>query len=330
MSALSFLTPLGALVALAGLLPLGFFALRERRAKQVRDTLGLTDPGAGRTLLIALAAVSILTGIAAAQPVIDRAQARQERADAEVLFVFDTTRSMYASAGAGEPTRFDRARRIARDIRAALPQVRAGVGSLTDRALPHLFPTIDGSTFRSTLARSIAIERPPPSSYSRLATDLNGLAAVGRQGYFLPETRKRLLIVLTDGETEGVRAELPAAFRKARIRTIFVHVWRANESIFLTSRPEPDYRSDPQSRETLARFAAAVEGTTFSEDESATIVERAQAELGEGPTRSRSQRDLLALMPYLTLAAVLPLGLIIGRRNLPNTELTLHRLKASI
>jgi len=35
-------------------------------------------------------------------------------------------------------------------------------------------------------------------------------------------------------------------------------------------------------------------------------------------------------MPYLTLAAVLPLGLIIGRRNLPNTELTLHRLKASI
>jgi len=232
LSALSFLTPLGALVALAGLLPLGFFALRERRAKQVRDTLGLTDPGAGRTLLIALAAVSILTGIAAAQPVIDRAQARQERADAEVLFVFDTTRSMYASARAGESTRFDRARRIARDIRAALPQVRAGVGSLTDRALPHLFPTIDGSTFRSTLARSIAIERPPPSSYSRLATDLNGLAAVGRQGYFLPETRKRLLIVLTDGETEGVRAE-----ERDHRRTSAGGARRGPDPIALAARP---------------------------------------------------------------------------------------------
>ena len=247
---------------------------------------------------------------------IDRAQARQERVDAEILFVFDTTRSMYAAAGVDEPTRFDRARLIANDVRAAFPDVRAGVVSLTDRVLPHLFPTIDGASFRSTLARSIAIERPPPVSYLTLATDLNGLAAVGQQGYFSPGTSKRLLIVLTDGEAERVQARLPAALGKAGIDTIFVQVWRSSESIFLTSRPEPGYRPDPLSRRRLADFAAAVEGAAFSEDEAGVIVERARAAVGEGPTRSRTQRDLLALMPYATLAAVLPLAFVLRRRNL--------------
>lgn len=315
---LSFLTPVAALVALTGVLPLAAYLLRKRRAQRVRTALGLAEPSAGSDglLLAALLAVPLLVGFAAAQPVLDRAQPRRERVDAEVWFVFDTTRSMYAAAGVRQPTRFDRARRIANEVRAALPEVRAGVASLTDRALPHLFPTIDGSTFRSTLARSVAIERPPPSRYAGLATDLNGLAAVGRQAYFSPETARRVLIVLTDGETEKLGAALPVAVRKARIRTIFVHVWRAGESIFLTSRPEPEYRADPSSRETLGLFAAAVEGTVVSEDARGAIVERARAELGTGPTRSRSRRDLLALMPFATLAAAFPLALVLLRRNL--------------
>jgi hypothetical protein len=315
---LSFLTPLGALVAVAGLLPLAVFLRRERRARQVRATLFLPppDPGQARTLLAALVAVPVLTGIAAAQPVLDRAQPTQERVGAEVLFVFDTTRSMYATAEVGDPTRFDRARRIATTVRARLAQVRAGVASLTDHTLPHLFPTIDGSTFRSTIARAIAIERPPPTSSSTVATDLNGLADVARQGYFSPESRKRLLIVLSDGETKRPGPRLTAALDKARIRTIFVHIWHPNEAIYLTSQPEPGYRPDPASRDTIAQFAAAVEGAAFTEGDVAAIVERAQAELGEGRTQSRSRRDLLALMPYVTLAAALPLAFLVRRRNL--------------
>lgn len=318
MGALSFLTPLGALVALAGLLPLAVFLRRERRAREVSRMLGLSepDPGRRRALFLALVAVPLFTGVAAAQPVVDRSQAQRERADAELLFVFDITRSMHAAAGAREPTRFDRARRIANEIRAALPDVPAGVASVTDRTLPHLFPTIDGSTFRSTLARSLAVERPGSARYARLATDLNGLAAVGRQGYFSPEARRRLLIVLTDGESEPVKASLPAVLGRARIRTIFVQVWAPAESIFLTSQPEPDYRPDPSSEATLARYAAAVDGVVFTEAQVAAIVDRARAELGEGPTRPRRQRDLFALMPYATLAAVLPLALVLRRRNL--------------
>jgi hypothetical protein len=259
--------------------------------------------------------VPVLTGVAAAQPVLDRAKPRPERTDAEVLFVLDTTRSMYASAGAERQTRFDRARRIANQIRAAVPEVRSGVASLTDRTLPHLFPTIDGSTFRSTLARAVVIGRPPASRYGTLATDLNGLAAVGQHGYFSAETKRRLLIVLTDGETERVTARLPTALDNARIRTILIHIWRPEEAIFVTSRPEPGYRPNPSSRAMLEQFAAALDGSVFAEDEIKAVIERSQSELGEGPTRPRPQRDLLALMPYATLAAAVPLALILRRRN---------------
>lgn len=318
MGSLSFLTPLGALVALAGLLPLALHVLRERRAREVRRTLGLPEPAPGptRPLLAALVALPLLAGLAAAQPVLDRAQPRLERLDAEILFAFDTTRSMHAAGGVRQPTRFDRARDVADEVRAAFPRVRAGAFSVTDRALPHLFPAIDGSSFRATVARSIAVERPPPAGSSVRATDLNALAAVARHAYFSPTTAKRLLIVLTDGESRRVHAGLATALRRERIRTIFVHVWAADESIFVTSRPERAYRPDPGSRRTLDRFAAAVEGAVFSEDDLAGVIRKARAELGSGPTRPRRQRDLFALMPWTVLAAALPLVLVLRRRNL--------------
>jgi hypothetical protein len=64
------------------------------------------------------------------------------------------------------------------------------------------------------------------------------------------------------------------------------------------------------------QFAAAVGGSAFAEDDVAAIVGRVRAELGKGATRQREQRDLLALMPYATLAAALPLALVLRRRNL--------------
>jgi hypothetical protein len=92
-------------------------------------------------------------------------------------------------------------------------------------------------------------------------------------------------------------------------------VWGVSEAIYLTARAEHEYEPDPSSRETLAQFAAAVRGSAFAEDEVEAIVRRVRADLGEGPTRPRAQRDLLALMPYATLAAALPLALVLRRRN---------------
>src|SRR5687768_13213355 len=93
-------------------MPLAVFVGRRRRVGQVRAALGLKD-GAGRSwlvLAICLTAVPVLVGVAAAQPVITSARTVPQRSDVEVFVVVDTSRSMLASAGSGEPTRFDRAR----------------------------------------------------------------------------------------------------------------------------------------------------------------------------------------------------------------------------
>ena len=318
MGTLSFLTPFAALVALAGVVPLIVFLRRERRARRVRATLGLAQPpaGAGRALLVALLAVPALTGLAAAQPVLDRSRPQPERADVEVFFVVDTTRSMLAAAGPEGRTRLDRARSTARAIRSSFPQIRTGVASLTDRTLPHLFPTIDGVAFRATLSRSLGIERPPPTGFATVATDLGALAAVGRESYFSPTARKRLLVVLTDGETERVAPSLDTALRRARIHTVFVHVWRPRESIYVTSVAEPEYRADRASRRRLTGLAGILGGAVFPEDDLRGVVAHARAQLGAGPTRPESQRELHALMPYVTLAAAFPLAFVLLRRNL--------------
>jgi hypothetical protein len=316
MGALTFLTPLAALAALAGLVPLAAFLRREQRARRVRETLGLAEPPPrGRRMLVAaLVAVSVLTGAAAAQPVIDRSKARGERADAEMLVVVDTSRSMLAAAGPDDPTRIDRARTTAIRLREELAEVPAGLATLTDRTLPHLFPTIDDQSFATTLFKSIGIERPGPTIHSTLATDLTALASVGREGYFSPRARKRLLVVLTDGETLPVKPGL-GNLANARVSTVFVHVWGSDEAIYLTTKAEPEYRPDPSSRGVLANAAALVDGAVFDEDEFDAVVARARENLGRGPIRPRTQRDLLALMPYVMLAALLPLGFVLLRRN---------------
>ncbi len=95
---LSFLTPLAALVALVGLLPLVAFIAISRKARSVRSTLRLAEPGAVRyTTAAAVVTVAVLVGLAAAQPVFARNRNQRVRADAEAIFVFDISRSMLAS-----------------------------------------------------------------------------------------------------------------------------------------------------------------------------------------------------------------------------------------
>jgi hypothetical protein len=317
MGPISFLTPVAALVALLGILPLAAFLGRERRGRRVRQTLALAEParGAGRLLLAALVAVPLLAGVAAAQPVIDRSETLQERADAEVFFVLDTSRSMLAAEGPDEPTRFQRARAATLELRTRLAEVPAGLAQMTDWTLPHLFPTVGASSFRATLSRSIDVGSAGSSGSDILSTDLNALDVFARQDLFSPEARKRLLVVLTDGESKRVEPGLAVLDREG-IRTLFVHVWGAEESIFLPSGAEPQYRPDPTSERTLAQAAALVDGAVFDENDLSAAAARARRDLGDGPTRPRKQRDLIALMPYVTLVAVVPLALVLRRRNL--------------
>jgi hypothetical protein len=313
----SFLTPLAALVALIGLLSVATFFARERRARRVRQTLDLTEPthGLRSRLLSSLVATAALTGIAAAQPVIDRGDRRSERTDAEIIFAFDTSRSMLAAAAPNEPTRFERARSVAEAVRSELPEVPAGIAQFTDWTVPHLFPTVDASTFRFVLERSVYVESLGSRETSRVATDLNALAVLAGDSYFSPEARKRVLIVLTDGESPPAGAQL-TQLKRAGIRTAFVHVWATDESIWRPRGAEPQYRPDSSSRQVLAQAATVIDGGFFNEREIDAVVRWARTQLGNGPTRRREQRDLFALMPYVMLVALLPFGFLLRHRNL--------------
>ena len=316
-----FLTPLGAALALTLLVPLAVLVLRERRVRRVRTSLGLSQAPLRSLvpLAVALAAVPCLLGLAAMQPIIETTKTIDERTDVEVFVVTDVSRSMLASSRAGSRTRLERVQAEAEQLRTQLPGVPVGILSLTDRLLPHLFPTADETVFRSTLAKSIGIERPPPALFfSTRATQLNALAGVPERGFFSPSARKRLLVVYTDGESQPVDAELTRAFaRKPRVETLFVHVWGADERIYETGVPERGYTPDPRSAAALRHAADLTGGRVFEETESGAAADTAAELIGDGPTRERVlEGERRALMPYATMLALLPLGFVLIRRNL--------------
>jgi hypothetical protein len=316
-----FLTPWAALFALAAVVPLAVFLLRQRRASRIRAALTLDEPSLASRLplAIALAAVPGLIGLAAAQPVVEESRARPERTDAEAFVLFDITRSMLASADPESPIRLDRARNLAVRLRDRLPEVPMGVASLTDRILPHAFPTTDRRVFVATIGQSIDIDRPGSSIGGTLATSLEALVQIPELLYFSPRAEKRLLVVLTDGESLPLRGGLEGAFAKANppIETILVHFWGAEERIYAAGVAEGGYRPQPGSKDTLDRVASLVRGRAFTEDDVGGITAAAREIVGEGEMRERElEGERIALMPYVTLAAVLPLGFLLLRRNL--------------
>ena len=318
----AFLTPLGGALAAFALVPLGVYLLRQRRSARIRAALGLRAPSlASRApLVLGLAAVPALLALAAAQPVLERNRHRLERTDAEIWVVVDTSRSMLASAGPDSPTRFQRARSFAQAFADALPEVPIGLASLTDRVLPHSFPTTDRRVTSATLYQSIGIERPGPTiSLTGIpTTSYDTLASVPRYGYFSPTARKRVLVVLTDGETRPLETDLAAPFHRGpRLTTILVHFHAGGERVYDDAGlPEAGYQPVRDSAAKLAQVAREVGGSVFGEQQPGDVVTAVRSALGAGPTHERLiEGERRALMPWVTLAAFLPLGLVLLRRN---------------
>lgn len=318
---ISFLTPLAGLVALLALVPLVAFIRARAVARLRRSGIGLSNPRLRAYVLpgAALLVAGGVLGLASMQPLVSLDEQRRVRTDAEAFFVVDTTRSMLASGTPDSPARIARAKAAASVLQAALPTVPVGLASVTDRTLPHLFPSADEEVFRATLEKSIGIERPPPvHTFSTRITNLEALSAVATQGFYSAEAQRRLLVVLTDGETSpGTRAQLAQLFqRPPGISTVFVHVWGRDERVFRRRIPEPAYRPDPGARAALERLAAEVGGEVFGENELAAAAQRIPDLVGSGPSviRGERRRDI-PLAPYLAAAAFLPLGLLLWRRD---------------
>lgn len=314
------LTPLAALVALAAVPALVAGLRADGRARAVRRRLALVEP-VGRSLattLGAIGAVAALVGIAAAQPVVEQSRSHDVRTDAEVLVVFDTSRSMAASVGLASPTRLERAQTFAHSLHAQLDGVPMGVTSLTDRVLPYIFPSGNVEVVDATIDESVAIENPPPvRELATQATQFGALARIPTTNFFSRSARKRLVVVLSDGESQPFSARLlGAALRTTdEFLPIFVHFWRPNEQVFTNGAPEPGYEPDPRSGATMAELGGAARGLSADEAQLDRVVRAANAFLGTGSTSAGSpERTSLALAPFSLLAALIPLAVLFRRR----------------
>jgi hypothetical protein len=184
--------------------------------------------------------------------------------------------------------------------------------------LPHLFPTLDSDVFESTLRESLSIERPPPVGTGDLATDFNPVGTIGTNNYYRRAAGKRLLVVFSDGESRFFdEVQVGKDLEKGRVHVLVVHVWAVDEKIYLQrTKVDPGYRPDPEAPSEARRLAEAGGGEVLPEA-SGTLIDRAKAYLGHGrQTKLREQRTRVSLGPYVALAALLPLGFVLLRRNL--------------
>lgn len=315
----SFLTPWGAVVALLALVAVAVLVASERRSRRLCAVLGL-EPRPARSLgyeVAALGAVGLLLGVGAAQPVVSRIQTIDGRADVEAIAVMDVSRSMLARPSRSGAARIDRARGLAKELRFRLDDVPMGVASLTDRLLPHLFPTLSATAFTATVDRSVEIERPPPERRSNRATALAALGDLGRQNFFGSRARVRLAVVFTDGESVPFNlGELRSLLLTGRVVLYFVHVWHPEDRVYGLRGERESYRPDPGSRTALERLAREVGGGVFGEGDLPAALAAVERRLGEGPVAPRGQELRgVPLAPWVIALAIVPLGLVLLRRN---------------
>ncbi|MHB8642462.1 MAG: vWA domain-containing protein [Gaiellaceae bacterium] len=317
---MTFLSPLAGLVALAAALPLAAFAVGAHRLARVRAALGLPPHDTANPLApAAAAAVVVLLALAAAQPAWTHTTKQRVRTDAQALFVVDVSQSMAAAATAASPTRLDRATSAAERLRAAIPQIASGVATLTDRVLPDLLPVPDAEAFDSTLTRSVGIEEPPPAQTDVRATSFGALAGVATHDYFDPTATKRIVVLLTDGESAPYDPQAVAsAFKRAHIELLAVRFWGAGERIFdAQGHADTSYRPDPRGRAVLDGLASAAGGRAYAEVSLAPAAAQLRSLAGNGPTTTTGRAETSTpLGPYVAMLALLPLALVLRRRGL--------------
>lgn len=315
-----FLTPSNTLFVLAAAVPLCALLVVERRAGRVRRLLSLTGPGrlAVVPAAVALVLLTALVAVAAAQPVVIRNRLVSERADAQGFVLLDTSLSMRAARAPGAPTRLARAKRLALRLQQSLEDVPMGIASMTDRSLPNIMPTTDRTLFTRAIDESVAIDEPPPSQqYKTRATTFAALVPLVESNFYAQNVQRRLLVVLTDGESSEVSPLLQLTLHR-RVATVLVHVWQPGERIFTKGRADRRYVSDPTSGQALDRLARITGSPhAYGERDFAGIARAARAAVGRAGTHTHiDSYKRIALAPWFILGGAAPLGFLLWRRNL--------------
>jgi hypothetical protein len=318
-TSVSFLTPLAGLVALAVILPLIAFVRSEARSAHVRSVLNLAPPSGTRRQTIAVIAVlAVLAGLGAAQPVLEQTREHRMRTDVQAFFLFDTSRSMLASGGRGEPTRFQRAADAGRRMHGALRTVPVGIASITDRVLPFVFPSPNPDTFDRVLKYSMGVDRPAAKEGGNTTVSTLDASAVVAERFFFRGAQRRLVVLFTDAESRQIHERaLTRAFEDSQITTILVRIGNDDDRIYTASGAQEPFVPQPGAGAMAQSYAAAVGGQAFDEDQLDEAIDSARNIVGTGRSRMRFEAsDVQPLGPYVFLAALFPLTFLLWRRNL--------------
>jgi hypothetical protein len=185
---------------------------------------------------------------------------------------------------------------------------------MTDRVLPHLFPTLDRADYHATLVGALGIDRPPPARRARLASGYDDLAAIGANRFFVGPGA-RVALVLTDGESRSFgAAEVARALAAARVQVVLVRYWHPEERI----AGDRVYRPDAASLAQLQTLATALRTRVYDESDTDGALAAVRRAVGEPSHEARPERTVggvTPIAPYLLLAAFVPLGALVARRT---------------
>jgi hypothetical protein len=335
----TFVTPLAGFLAVTVVLPVGVFLISASRNARGRVLLQLPPPRSSqRSAFVAVALLPLLLGLAAAGPALRRHVGRRVRTDAQAIFVFDTSRSMAAAASFDAPSRFAQAQQAAIKLRHdAIPDIPAGVVSFTTQLIPHLFPTPNEAAFNSTVENVIGVLKPPPPffSFGVSGTSFGPLMTLRNQGYFNPTTKHRFAIVLTDGESgpfdpaalrQSLSLSQPVSVFPGRpifrveppVSLLVVRVGSPTDKIYDSlHRVEAAYRAPPQAAANTQSLARSTHGQAFPVSDLAAASAALKRLTGSGNGSVQGVKTkTIALAPWVVLAAFVPLGFLLRRRNL--------------
>jgi len=312
----TFLTPQAAVLAVLAVLPPAAFAIGARRADAVRQILRLPPAPPRRRYgrVAALAGIVLLLTLAAMQPAIRTNSALRSRTDAQLFVVLDTSRSMAAAPSPSGLTRLARAERLASDLGAQLGDLPVGVATFTDRVLPDLFPTADRAAFDSVVS-GVRVEDPPPQQANTVATTFDALTSLATNGFFPDNVQKRVVVVLTDGESVPFDpSAVAASLAHHGVRLKVIRIGSGRDRVWTPSgKPEARYRPDPAgARFDVARLESAL-GNPAGQSASAFI----RSAVGSGPSASVGVRPHTATLA--PVPAVLALVLLIVVFGSPRT-----------
>jgi len=147
---------------------------------------------------------------------------------------------------------------------------------------------------------------------------VSGTHTLVHDHFFSPGARRRLVVVLTDGETLPFDVRATArVFPANRYRLLVIRFWSANERVFRADGTPEQYVPNRSATVDTVRLAKAAGGAVFAESRLGKAAAAARRFLGQGPKRRLGdERQPMSLAPWLLGAALAPLGMLLWRRPL--------------